>query len=551
MKQVAARKIPGPGNSPAAAKGNWSADDTCIKYLGFAEHKRSMGSAIRLMAGSSVGEMTGKRGPVLGQKLEIRETTADMDFAGHRIGRIFRKLFFVVTGQIGASALSGLALWTALLVSGLGGGWVYEALLTLALIRTGYFYTRGPKPVLTTRGVRRRAKRILIDETSVSIVLLAACFVLAWPVDPAPILIFFAGNLFLQLCLMSFSRLLINLLTESDTLGGQPVVASQQALIVGTGANARKVADMVLDSPELETRLIGFLDYRRNGHWRYRDVPLVGHPDSLKDIVANTQLDALFWAVDPRDVPHSWDVLDTAEQMGVGVYVMPSFYDPKVARVQASSIKGMPAIVYRTDPENRLALLIKNTVDRVGALTGIILAAPVMILVAIIVKLESKGPVFFRQVRSGLNGKRFTLYKFRTMCTDAECRKGELLSKNEMSGPVFKIKDDPRVTAIGRALRKFSIDEIPQFFNILKGDMSLVGPRPPLPHEVSRFEPWQHRKLSVKPGLTCLWQVNGRNNIDFEEWMRLDLQYIDNWSLWLDAKILAKTIPAVMRGSGR
>ncbi|MCK4460303.1 MAG: sugar transferase, partial [candidate division Zixibacteria bacterium] len=164
--------------------------------------------------------------------------------------------------------------------------------------------------------------------------------------------------------------------------------------------------------------------------------------------------------------------------------------------------------------------------------------------------LESRGPVFFKQVRSGLNGKTFKLYKFRTMCADAEHKKDALTNRNEMTGPVFKIADDPRVTRIGRFLRKYSIDEVPQFINVLRGDMSLVGPRPPLPKEVSEYDPWQHRKLSVKPGVTCLWQVNGRNEIDFDDWMRLDLEYIDNWSLWLDAKILARTIPAVIKGSG-
>jgi exopolysaccharide biosynthesis polyprenyl glycosylphosphotransferase len=229
---------------------------------------------------------------------------------------------------------------------------------------------------------------------------------------------------------------------------------------------------------------------------------------------------------------------------------MPGVYHPKLARIRPSYVNGMPAMVYRSDPEDQVALMGKGLMDRIGALAGLVLFSPIILITALAIKLTSRGPVFFKQTRSGVNGRLFHLYKFRTMCCDAEVKKDGLMDKNEMSGPVFKIKRDPRVTPIGRFLRKYSIDEIPQFLNVLRGEMSLVGPRPPLPSEVSRYEPWQHRKLSVKPGLTCLWQINGRNAIDFDEWMQLDLKYIDNWSLWLDAKIIARTFPAVFRGSG-
>ncbi len=465
--------------------------------------------------------------------------------------RLVWKLALIASGQIGAAILSLTALWTILTLSGCAGGWMYEALLGLAILRVGYFHTRGPKAVLEQRQVWKRLPRLLTDETAISIGLAASCFVMSWSVELSTLGIFYLGSIILQLCLMSMSRFVITTMASYDKMGGHTEVATQQAIIVGTGAHARKVADMVLRSPELETRLLGFLDYRKKGLWRYRDVPLIGHPDTLEEIVANTQVDALFWAVEPLDIPRAWDVLKTAEKMGVSVFAMPSVYDPKVARIRPSYINGMPAMIYRSVPEGRVALLCKSVLDRIGALLGLVLFAPVMIAVAAVVKANSKGPILFKQVRSGLNGKQFMLYKFRTMCSDAEGRKKELLEHNEMSGPVFKIASDPRVTDVGRFLRKYSLDELPQLFNVIAGNMSLVGPRPPLPAEVRKFEPWQHRKLSVKPGLTCLWQVNGRNAIDFEDWMRLDLQYIDNWSLWLDAKILAKTIPAVMKGSGK
>jgi len=180
------------------------------------------------------------------------------------------------------------------------------------------------------------------------------------------------------------------------------------------------------------------------------------------------------------------------------------------------------------------------------------LLAPVFLMVALLIKLTSPGPILFRQLRSGLNGAPFTIYKFRTMVTDAEQRKHELESMNEMSGPVFKVTRDPRVTRLGRWLRKYSIDELPQLFNVLRGEMSLVGPRPLPVDEVKRFHDVAHRRrLSVKPGLTCLWQISGRNQIaEFSDWVRLDLEYIDNWSIWLDFKILFRTVPVVLMGTG-
>lgn len=183
----------------------------------------------------------------------------------------------------------------------------------------------------------------------------------------------------------------------------------------------------------------------------------------------------------------------------------------------------------------------KRIIDFVGALCGLILLSPILLIVGLLVKMESKGPMIFSQKRIGLNGSEFNMYKFRSMVVNAEELKKTLAKKNEMSGPMFKMKDDPRITKIGKFIRKTSIDELPQLINVLKGEMSLVGPRPSLPNEVKKFEPWMLKRLDVKPGLTCYWQVSGRNNIDFEDWMLLDVRYVNERSLWLDIKLIFKT----------
>lgn len=196
----------------------------------------------------------------------------------------------------------------------------------------------------------------------------------------------------------------------------------------------------------------------------------------------------------------------------------------------------------KSSMEFSLYEVIKRLIDVVCSFMGVIVLSPLFIIISIIIKTTSKGPVFFSQKRVGKNGKEFDMYKFRSMVVNAEELKEKLAAQNEMSGPMFKMKDDPRVTRVGKFIRKTSIDELPQLWNVLKGDMSLVGPRPSLPKEVAQFEEWMYRRLEVKPGLTCYWQVSGRNNIDFEEWMKLDIKYVDERSTWIDIKLIFKTV---------
>jgi exopolysaccharide biosynthesis polyprenyl glycosylphosphotransferase len=244
--------------------------------------------------------------------------------------------------------------------------------------------------------------------------------------------------------------------------------------------------------------------------------------------------------------------IQACELEGVEVWLVADFFKTQISRTSLDDFYGRPVLVFRTTPETSWQSVIKQTIDFALALLLLVLGSWVFGIIALIIKWTSPGPILFRQQRSGLNGRPFTIYKFRTMVTNAEQLKHELAAMNEMSGPVFKVSNDPRITPIGKILRKFSLDELPQLFNVLRGEMSLVGPRPLPVDEVKRFNDLAHRRrLSVKPGLTCLWQISGRNNVtDFRDWVRLDLEYIDNWSLWLDLKILWLTVPVVLAGTG-
>lgn len=245
-------------------------------------------------------------------------------------------------------------------------------------------------------------------------------------------------------------------------------------------------------------------------------------------------------------------IIRACEVEGVEAWLVADFFKTQISRTSFDDFWGRPVMVFRTAPDTSWQSVLKQLLDFVLAFAALILVSVPFAIIALLVKLGTPGPVFFKQQRAGLNGQPFIMYKFRTMVTNAEQLKDELAALNEMSGPVFKLTKDPRVTRIGKFLRKFSLDELPQLYNVLRGEMSLVGPRPLPVDEVRRFDDVAHRRrLSVKPGLTCLWQVSGRNQVsDFKEWVRLDLEYIDNWSLLLDVKILLRTIPAVITAAG-
>jgi exopolysaccharide biosynthesis polyprenyl glycosylphosphotransferase len=272
----------------------------------------------------------------------------------------------------------------------------------------------------------------------------------------------------------------------------------------------------------------------------------------LEAVIDQEPVDEVFIAL-PRDRygPLVEDIVHLCEEQGIIVRMQTEMFDLKIAKWQVDLLDGIPTVTIRSGPPDGWQLVAKRWIDLCGSAMLLLVLAPVLLIAAALIKLDSPGPVFFRQERVGLYKRRFHLIKFRTMVDGADRQQQALEHLNEAAGPVFKIKDDPRITRVGKFLRRSSIDELPQLLNVLKGEMSLVGPRPLPVRDAERIAvQWHKRRLSMKPGLTCLWQVNGRSNVSFDHWVRMDLEYIDRWSLGLDLKILLKTIPAVLKGAG-
>jgi len=322
-------------------------------------------------------------------------------------------------------------------------------------------------------------------------------------------------------------------------------------LLVGTGPKASQLADFLEGHPHWGFRVHGYLDdenggeIRRSNRW-----PCVGRIGDLETVLGHEVIDEVIFVIEKGKLGDYEQALLVTERHGVRAHVSLDIFPHVLARPVLEELDGVPLLTFTTTPSNPAQLVVKRAVDLGLSLVLFLLTLPIQALAALAIRLTSPGPIFFRQVRCGLNGRHFTLLKFRTMEAKAEERLLEIAHLNEMSGPVFKAAHDPRLTPAGRILRRLSIDELPQLWNVIVGDMSLVGPRPPLPEEVARYEPWQRRRLSMSPGLTCLWQVSGRSELDFDRWMALDLKYIDTWSPMLDLKILLKTVPAVLSGRG-
>jgi len=325
-------------------------------------------------------------------------------------------------------------------------------------------------------------------------------------------------------------------------------------LIVGTNARALKFAEEIRSRSETGFVVVGFCDKQWHGllEFEKKGEDLVVDLDNLQAYLRRNVIDEVILALPASCYADAAEVVSICEVQGITVRLLASFFNLRLASTKVDSIEDMhPVLTVSGGSMEGGELALKRAFDFTLASFLLIIQAPLFLLAALAVKGSSPGPVFFVQERIGLNKRRFQLFKFRTMAADADLQQGDLEHLNEISGPVFKMKSDPRVTAVGRFLRRVSLDEMPQLINVLVGDMSLVGPRPLPVRDYEGFsEDWHRRRFSVRPGMTCLWQVHGRSSIPFERWMELDMQYIDQWSFWLDFVILAKTVPAVIRGTG-
>jgi exopolysaccharide biosynthesis polyprenyl glycosylphosphotransferase len=398
---------------------------------------------------------------------------------------------------------------------------------------------------LSTR--REELKEIGQAVLIASVALLAGAHIGRWPT----IDIITAGTFGLvSFVLVAGMRLALRLNLRRLRARGHNV---KSLLIVGGGARGRQFAMQVTRRHDLGYKLVGFVD--SNPEFAGRELagaPWLGSVEDLPRIIADTVIDEVAVAL---PVKSQYSQIESAvgllEEQGIVTHLLSDLFPQRLARYRPTEFGGIPMVSLHSAPTFSWRTEAKRLFDLIGATLLLLVLTPLLLVAALAIKLESAGPIFFIQERVGFNKRRFRMIKFRTMQADAEARLKDVEHLNEKKGPIFKIRMDPRITRVGRWLRKTSIDELPQLVNVLLGDMSIVGPRPLSVRDAVRMEEaWQKRRFSVQPGLTCLWQVSGRSNLSFEQWMQLDLEYIDRWSLVLDASILVRTIPAILLARG-
>jgi exopolysaccharide biosynthesis polyprenyl glycosylphosphotransferase len=324
--------------------------------------------------------------------------------------------------------------------------------------------------------------------------------------------------------------------------------AAHYVMVVGSGESAVRIGRALEQSSDYGIRLVGFLDHIAGKIAISKEYDV--HPLSqLNQMLQQHVIDEIIFAVDSGDLAGMEEIFLMCDEEGVRTRVLVDFFPHVNSELYLDRLGSAPLLTFSAAPHDELRLLLKRGIDVLLAGAALLLLLPFMLITALLIRLTSPGPAIFRQERCGLNGRRFVFYKFRSMCLGAEEMKASLQHLSSKS-TAFKIPNDPRLTGVGKFLRKFSIDEWPQLWNVLKGDMSLVGPRPAVPEEVEMYQRWQRRRLRMRPGLTCLWALAGRDALDFDAWMKMDMQYIDNWSLVLDWKIILRTIPRVLTGKG-
>lgn len=344
------------------------------------------------------------------------------------------------------------------------------------------------------------------------------------------------------------SRLALHFLLDWLRRRGRAV---DRVVIVGAGEIGRAVMRNIVAEPTLGYQVLGFFDDDpKRGGTDIGRFKALGHTLNLQNVLRRQAVDEVIITLPSASHRRIMELISICERHGVRPRIVPDLFQMALARVEMDEINGIPLLGMRKVSIRGWNLAAKRALDVAVAGPLLVLLSPLLVLIALLVRLESDGPVLFRQVRVGRGGQPFTLLKFRSMRSGADREQLLLAGRSDARGPIFKMRDDPRRTRLGRLLRRTSLDELPQLWNVLRGEMSLVGPRPPLPSEVQRYEEWHKRRLEVAPGLTGLWQVSGRSNLTFDEMVMLDLYYGENWSLWLDLKIILKTIPTMVMGTG-
>jgi len=417
---------------------------------------------------------------------------------------------------------------------------VFAIIWVLVLTKLGaYTYQRF-------KSLRREIK--LVGKTALigTLIFLAADFILRFEYIPRTYIGIFLVVNFLSLA--GEKLILFNIAKQIRKRGKN----RKKVLVVGSGMRAKNFIETVEKNLEWGLDIVGLV--AEDGSFFGAELygkKILGTNSEIEKILHQYPVGEVIICASGMEMGKVEEVLETCEREGVQIRVNSDFFGGLAKKVTLDEVYGLSIISFTTIPDNEWSLYLKRLIDILVSGILLIVLSPFFLVTGILIKLTSEGPVFYEWNVMGFNKRRFRSWKFRTMVKDADAKKEMLMAQNEMKGPVFKIKDDPRITKVGRFLRKFSLDELPQLWSVFKGDMSLVGPRPAGPHELIRYESWQRRKLSIKPGLTCLWQANGRNEIeDFDNWVKMDLEYIDNWSFWLDFKILLKTAWVVVKGTG-
>jgi exopolysaccharide biosynthesis polyprenyl glycosylphosphotransferase len=457
----------------------------------------------------------------------------------------FRALLMAVDGLVAVGLLVVLSAWR------LGPTWasmweqiVPEPLAFLALYGIGWVMVLTVNGLYRPRArwsIRSEASDILRASALMALLTLSVLFLFHLPdVSRLLLLVLFPAQAAATILIRASNRALL----ERWRRRGRNL---RQVLVLGAGPRAQVFAAKLESHPELGLRVIGFLDpdpaVATSDRW-----PLLGSLDDLETVLHSQVVDEVAICL-----PFSlWDRIDAiaglCEEEGKIVRIPMDVMDRAISAGRVEELDGTPVFSLVSGPDRVLALAAKRGLDVLGAAIGLVILSPFLLAIAIAIVVDSGRPVLFRQQRVGLHGRPFAVVKFRSMVPNAEDRRAELEDRNVLRGPVFKVDGDPRITRAGRFVRRTSLDELPQLWNVLRGQMSLVGPRPPLPEEVAGYDLWHRRRLSMKPGITGLWQVRGRRDPDFDRWVEADLEYIDKWSLWLDVQILFRTIPAALEG---